>query len=111
MIIQFFLILPDPMFHFFQNLDWKYFFLFLDLYFFNCKGNDSAEISTWISIFDGLKKTRPLREGMDAKVFMFPPESSIPPLMLLVARVLLPMCILTWRANNCISRQGECIKK
>ena len=69
-----------------------------------------------MSISDGLgpsifyrkmEKERPMREEMDGKVVYFPPESALLPLMLYFSTVLFPICTLTWRANNFVSRQEE----
>ena len=73
-----------------------------------------AGIDTLMSISDGLgrsifsrkrEKARPLREEMDGKVVYFPPESALLPLMLYFSTVLFPICTLTWRVNNYVSRQ------
>ena len=73
-----------------------------------------AGIKTLMSISDGLgsfffcrkmEKTRPMREEMDGKVVYFPPESALLPLMLYFSTVLFPICTLTWRVNNYVSRQ------
>ena len=75
-----------------------------------------AGINTLMSISDGLgsstfcrkmEKTRPLREEMDGKVVYFPPESALLPLMLYFWTVLFPICTLTWRVNNYVSRQEK----
>ena len=75
-----------------------------------------AGINTLMSIYDGLgpsifcrkmEKARPMREEMDGKVVYFPPESARLPLMLYFSTVLFPICTLTWRANNCVSRQKK----
>ena len=73
-----------------------------------------AGIKTLMSISDGLgssifcrkmENARPMREEMDGKVVYFPPESALLPLMLYLWTVLFPICTLTWRANNYVSRQ------
>ena len=75
-----------------------------------------AGINTFMSISDGLgpsifcrkmKNTRPMKEEMDGKVAYFPPESALSPLMLYLSTVLFPICTLTWRANNYVSRQEK----
>ena len=75
-----------------------------------------AGINTLMSISDGLgssifcrkmEKTRPMREEMDGKVVYFPPESALLPLMLYFLTVLFPICTLTWRVNNYVSRQEK----
>ena len=48
-----------------------------------------------------------MREEMDGKVVYFPPESALLPLMLCFLTVLFPICTLTWRANNYVSRQEK----
>ena len=69
-----------------------------------------------MSICDGLgpsifcrkmEKARPMREEMDGRVVYFPPESALSPLMLYFLTVLFPICTLTWRANNYVSRQEK----
>ena len=69
-----------------------------------------------MSVSDGLgpsifcrkmEEARPMREEMDGKVVYFPPESALLPLMLRFLRVLFPICTLTWRANNYVSRQEK----
>ena len=75
-----------------------------------------AGMDTLMSIFDGLgpsiscrkmEKARPMKEEMDGKVVYFPPESALLPLMLYFSTVLFPICILTWRVNNYVSRQEK----
>ena len=75
-----------------------------------------AVISTLMSISDGLgpsifcrkmEKARPMREEMDGKAVYFPPESALLPLMLYFLTVLFPICTLTWRVNNYVSRQEK----
>ena len=75
-----------------------------------------AGINTLMSISDGLRssifcrkmeKTRPMREEMDGKVVYFPPESALLPLMLYFSTVLFPICTLTGRVNNYVSRQEK----
>ena len=67
-----------------------------------------------MSISDGLgpstfcrkmEKARPMREEMDGSVVYFPPESALLPLTLYFLTVLFPICTLTWRANNYVSRR------
>ena len=65
-----------------------------------------------MSISDGFsverwKKARPMREEMVGKVVYFPPESEFLPLMLYFQTVLFPICTLTWRVNNYVSRQEK----
>ena len=75
-----------------------------------------AGLNTLMSISDGLgpsifcrklEKARPMKEEMDGKVVYFPPESALSPLMLYFSTVLFPICTLTWRANNYLSRQEK----
>ena len=75
-----------------------------------------AGTNTLMSISDGLgpsifcpkmEKARPMREEMDGKVVYFPPESALLPLMLYFSTVLFPICTLTWRANNYVSRREK----
>ena len=75
-----------------------------------------AGINTLMSISDGLgpsifcrkmEKARPMREEMDGRVVYFPPESALLPLMLYFSTVLFPICTLTLRANNYVSRQEK----
>ena len=69
-----------------------------------------------MSISDGLgpsifcrkmEKARPMRKEVDGKVVYFPPESALLPLMLYFSTVLFPICTLTWRANNYVSRREK----
>ena len=69
-----------------------------------------------MSVSDGLgpslfcrkmEKAGPMREEMDGKVVYFPPESALLPLILYFSTVLFPICTLTWRVNNYVSRQEE----
>ena len=75
-----------------------------------------AGINTFMSIPDGLgpsifcrkmETTRPMREELDGKVVYFPTELALLPLMLYFSTVLFPVCTLTWRVNNYVSRQEE----
>ena len=54
-----------------------------------------------------MEKERPMRKEMERKVVYFSPESALFPLMLYFSTVLFPICTLTWRANNYVSRQEE----
>ena len=54
-----------------------------------------------------MEKARPMREEMDGKVVYFRPESALLPLMLRFLTKLFPICTLTWRANNYVSRQEK----
>ena len=49
-------------------------------------------------------------DRMEGKEF-FPPKSAFQPLMFSSIRVLFPVCILTWRVKNCVSRQGKGMNK
>ena len=78
--------------------------------------NVGAGIDTLMSVSDGLgpsifcrkmEKARPMREEMGGKVVYFPPESALLPLMLYFSTVLFPICTLTWRLNNYVSRQEK----
>ena len=78
--------------------------------------NVGAGIDTLMSISDGLRpsifcrkmeKARPMREEMDGKTVYFPPESALIPLMLYLPTVLSPICTLTWRVSNYVSRQEK----
>ena len=69
-----------------------------------------------MSISDGLgpsifcrkmEKARPMREEMDGKVVYLLPESALLPLMLYFSTVIFPICTLTWRVNNYVSRQEK----
>ena len=94
------------------------FFLFPFTKYFcrTVKKRVGAGIDTLMSISDGLgpsifyrmmEKARPMREEMDGRVVYFPPESPLSPLMLYFSTVLFPICTLTWRANNYVSRREK----
>ena len=77
-------------------------------------------MDTLMSVSDGLgpsifcrkmEKARPMREEMDGKVVYFPPESALLPLMLYFSAALFPICTLTWRVNNYVSRQEKNINR
>ena len=66
-----------------------------------------------MSISDGLssyffrrkmKKTQPMREEMDGKVF-FPPESPSFVFVVNMIKVLFPISTLIWRVNNYVSHR------
>ena len=100
-------------------LQLRKYFSFLHLRNIFCRTlnkNVGAGINTLMSIFDGLgpsifcremEKARPMREEMDGKVVSFPPVSALLPLMLYLSTVLFPICTLTWRVNNYVSRQEK----
>ena len=78
--------------------------------------NVGAGRNTLMSISDGLgpsifcrkmENARPMKEEMDGKVVYFPPESALSPLMLYFSTGLFPICTLTCRANNYVSRQEK----
>ena len=54
-----------------------------------------------------MERARPAMEEMDGKVFYFPPESAIFNFDVLTSEVFFPICTLTWRVNNYVSRQGK----
>ena len=66
--------------------------------------SDGLEPSTFCRY---MEEARPMREEMDGRVVYFPPESALLPLMLYLSTVLFPICTLTWRANNFVSRQEK----
>ena len=88
----------------------------MEYFCINVNKSVGAGIDTLMSISDGLgpstfsrkmEKARPLREEMDGKLVYFPPESALLPLMLYFSTVLFPICTLTWRVNNYVSRQEK----
>ena len=95
----------------------KYFFFpIYGIFCINVNRGVGAGIDTLMSISDGLGpsifcrkmgKARPMREEMDGRVVYFPPESALSSLMLYFSTVLFPICTLTWRANNYVSRQEK----
>ena len=54
-----------------------------------------------------MEKARPMMEEMDGKVVYLPPESAFLTLMLYFQTVLFPICTLTWRVNNYVSRREK----
>ena len=69
-----------------------------------------------MSISDGLgpsifrpkmEKARPMKEEMDGKVVYIPPETAFITLMFYCYTVFFPICTLTWRVNNYVSRQEK----
>ena len=48
-----------------------------------------------------------MREEMDGKVVYFQPESALIPLMLYLSTKIFPICTLTWRVDNYVSRQEK----
>ena len=54
-----------------------------------------------------MEKTRSAREAKDGRVFIS--RQSRQPFSLInnMIKVLLPICTLTWRVNNYVSRQGK----
>ena len=66
-----------------------------------------------MSISDGLgpsifcrnmEKARPMMDEMDGKVVYFPPESASLNFDVLMSEVFFPICTLTWRVINYVSR-------
>ena len=75
----------------------------------------SAGISTLMSISDGsdpyffrqkMQMTRPMKGEMDGEVFIFH-QSFFFSVVNSMVKVLFPVCTLTWRVNNYVSRQGK----
>ena len=73
-------------------------------------------MNTLMSISDGLgpsifcqkmEKARPVMKEMDGKVVYFPPESAFVNFDVLYLKVFFPICTLTWRVNNYVSRQEK----
>ena len=69
-----------------------------------------------MSISDGLgpsifcrkmEKARPMMEEMDGKVVFFPARVGIFNFEVMMLKVFFPICTLTWRVNNCVSRQEK----
>ena len=88
-------------------------FVYIIIY---CAG---AGKSTLMSISDGLgsyffhrkmARTWPMREELDGKVFICRQSWHQLSLYLMI-KVLFPICTSTWRVNNYVSRQGECINR
>ena len=84
--------------------------------FLECKQNVGAGINTLMSISDGLgpsifcrkmEKARPMREEMDGKVVCFPPVSAFFTFDVIIYKVLFPICTLTWRVSNYVSRRKK----
>ena len=84
--------------------------------FLDCKQYFGVGLNTLLSISDGLRpsifcqkmeKARPIREEMDGKVVYFPPESAFFTFDVIIYKVLFPICTLTWRVNNYVSRQEK----
>ena len=72
-----------------------------------------------MSISDGLgayffrrkmEKTRPMREEMDEKMFISR-QSQHFSFAVSMIKVFFPVCTLTWRVNNYVSRQGKGMNK
>ena len=73
-----------------------------------------AKMGTLMSICDGLmpyilrqnmEKTRPMREEMDEKLFIFRQSRHLIFVVNMI-KVLFPICTLTWLVNNHVSGQG-----
>ena len=69
-----------------------------------------------MSISDGLgpsffcrkmEKARPMMKEMDGKVVYFPPQSAFFNFEVMMSKVFFPICALTWRVNNYVSRQEK----
>ena len=58
-----------------------------------------------------MEKARPMMKEMDGKVVYFPPESAFVNFDVLYLKVFFPICTLTWRVNNYVSRQGKSINR
>ena len=76
-------------------------------------------IMTLMSISEGLglyifcrkmETTWPMSEEVDEKVFS-PRQSRNFIFLVIVIEVLFSICTLTWRVNNCVSRQGKDLKR
>ena len=52
-----------------------------------------------------MKRTRLLIEEMDGKIVFFPPELAFLFFDVFMMKTLFPICTLTWRVNNYVSRQ------
>ena len=100
--------------HFLQIKELFFLFPFTEYFCVTVNKGVGAGTNTLMSISDGLgpsifcrkmENVRPMREEMVGKVVYFPPESALSPLMLCFSTVLFPICTLTWRANNYVSRQ------
>ena len=57
-----------------------------------------------------MEKTRPMREELDGKVFIAHQRRHIF-IVVDMIKVRFPICTLTWRVNNCFSRQGKSINR
>ena len=75
-----------------------------------------AGINTLMSISDELgpsifcrktEKERPMMKEMDGKAVYFPSESAFFKFDVLYLKVFFPICTLTWRVNNYVSRQEK----
>ena len=54
-----------------------------------------------------MEKARPMMEEMDGKVVFFPARVGIFNFDVLMSKVFFPICTLTWRVNNYVSRQEK----
>ena len=54
-----------------------------------------------------MEEARPMMEEMDGRVVYFPPESAFFNFDVLYSEVFFPICTLTWRVNNYVSRQEK----
>ena len=57
-----------------------------------------------------LEKTRRMKEEFDGNVFVSRQSQRFLFIVKMV-KMLYPVCTLTWRVNNCVSRQGKGIKR
>ena len=89
---------------------------FLSIYGVYNKQNVGAGINALMSNSDGLgpsifcrkmEKARPMMEEMVGKVVFFPARVGNFNFEVMMLKVFFPICILTWRVNNYVSRQEK----
>ena len=82
--------------------------------FLDCEQYVDVGLNTLMSCSDGLgpskfcrkmEKARPMREKMDGKVVYFQPVSAFFNFDVLLYKVVFPICTLTWRLKNYVSRR------
>ena len=88
--------------------------------FSDCRQQVSAGINTWMSTCDGLgpsifsqkmKKASPMKEKTAGKVVFFSRQSRHSDFDVVIYKIVFPICTLTQRVNNYVSRQGNGKKK
>ena len=69
-----------------------------------------SDLLEWYFFHGKMEKTRTIKEELDGEVFIYRQSRHFSFIDVMI-RVLFPICVLKWRVNTYISRQGKGINR